>query len=100
MPAEFNWWLLIVGLVIGAGAVWLILVELGRHEDEVTEADIADETVRIADELRARGEPIDEATVATVLRLHREHLRRPPTGDGEEGGLAEMDEAGGVGGRA
>jgi len=93
VPAEFNWWLLVVGLVIGAGAVWLILVELGRHEDEVTEADIAAESVRIADELRARGEPIDDATVATVLRLHRERLRRPPTDDGEEAGPPETKEA-------
>lgn len=83
MPAEFNWWLLLVGLVIGAGAVWLILVEFGRHEDEVSEEEIARESVRIAEELRGRGEPVGEATVAAVLELHREGLRRPSTLDDE-----------------
>ncbi len=83
MPAEFNWWLLIVGLVIGAGAVWLILVEFGRHEDEVSEREIAAEATRIADELRGRGESVDEDTVAAVIELHRERLRHPSTAEVE-----------------
>lgn len=100
MPAEFNWWLLVVGLVIGAGAVWLILVELGLHEDEVTEAEIADESLRIADELRAQGEPIDADAVAAVLRLHREHLRRPLPDEGEDDDLVAGAGAAGGTGRA
>jgi hypothetical protein len=84
VPAEFNWWLLIVGLVIGAGAVWLILAEFSTHEDEVSEDDIARESVTIAEELHTRGEKVDRATVAAILELHHEHLRRPSIVDDED----------------
>ena len=35
--AEFNWWLLIVGLVIGAGLVWLVLADSRRREVDILE---------------------------------------------------------------
>jgi hypothetical protein len=34
--AEFNWWLLIVGLVIGAALVYLVLADSSRRESEVS----------------------------------------------------------------
>ena len=33
--AEFNWWLLIVGLVVGAGLVWLVVLDSRRREADV-----------------------------------------------------------------
>ena len=33
--AEFNVWLLIVGLVVGAGLVWLVVMDSRRRESEI-----------------------------------------------------------------
>jgi len=33
---QFDWWLLIVGFVLGAGMTGLVLAELRRREDDVT----------------------------------------------------------------
>jgi len=33
--AEFNVWLLIVGLVVGAGLVWLVIMDTRRREVEI-----------------------------------------------------------------
>ena len=35
--AEFNWWLLIVGLVVGAGLVWFVLMDARRRDEDVDE---------------------------------------------------------------
>ena len=43
MDAEFNWWLLIVGLVVGAGLVWLVVLDSRRREADVDEAGMARE---------------------------------------------------------
>jgi hypothetical protein len=32
---EFNWWLLILGLVIGAGLVWLVLADTRRRASDL-----------------------------------------------------------------
>jgi hypothetical protein len=77
--AEFNWWLLIVGLVGGAGLVWLILGDWSRREEEVGEAERARESEWIAETMRDEGTAIDPATAEEVLRRHRVWLRE--TGD-------------------
>lgn len=79
MTAEFDWWLLIVGLVIGAGLVWLILAELPRRDAELDEAEIDVEAGWIAANLEALGNgAADSVAVAAVLRQHRTYLRLPP----------------------
>ena len=75
MNAEFNWWLLIVGVVGGAGLLWLVLGDWSRREEEVGAAERAREAEWIADVLRADGAPVDPATTEQVLRLHRTWLR-------------------------
>lgn len=78
MNAEFNWWLLIVGLVIGAGLVWLILADSARRENDVTTRERASEARWIAEELRRTGRRIDDEEVADVLDLHALYLAAPP----------------------
>lgn len=78
MNAEFNWWLLIVGLVIGAGLVWLVLADVRRREVDVTERERAGEARWIAESLADAGSPLDEGTVLEVLRLHADYLAAPP----------------------
>jgi hypothetical protein len=78
MTAEFDWWLLIVGLVVGAGLVWLILAEWPRHDEELADAEITLEAGWIAAQLRAEGGAVEPATAELILRQHRAYLRLPP----------------------
>lgn len=76
--AEFNWWLLIVGLVVGAGLTWLVLADLRRGEDEVDAAEIPPEAAWIADRLAAAARPLSVEAVEAVLRAHRDYVRLGP----------------------
>ncbi len=87
--AEFNWWLLVVGLVVGAGATWLVLADLRRHEDEVEAAEIEPEATWIAARLAAAARPLSVEAVAAVLRAHRDYLRLGP---GELDAILEREE--------
>jgi hypothetical protein len=75
---EFNWWLLIVGLVIGAGLVWLILADSARRDADVSARERAGEARWIAEELGRAGRPISDQEVADVLDLHTAYLAGPP----------------------
>ena len=79
--AEFNWWLLIVGLVVGAGLTWLVLADGRRREEDLLEAELATEADWIATNLAADGRRTDAATVLEMLRLHRAWLAGPPPDD-------------------
>jgi hypothetical protein len=76
--AEFNWWLLIVGLVLGAALTWLVMAESARRDADVGEAERRGEALWIATMLSSSGQPTDGARVEEVLRLHREYLAAPP----------------------
>jgi hypothetical protein len=79
--AEFNWWLLIVGLVIGAALTWLVMAESTRRDADLTDSEQRGEALWIASMLSPSGEPTDPARVEQVLRLHREYLAAPPPDD-------------------
>ncbi len=89
MNAEFNWWLLIVGVAAGAGLAWLLLADLRRNEDEIAERERRDEADWIADTMTRSGRPIKPETAQEVLRLHREFLSLPPS-DAEASGAPEL----------
>jgi hypothetical protein len=38
--AEFQWWLLILGIVIGGGLVYLVMADLRRDDDQPALADV------------------------------------------------------------
>ena len=78
MNDEFNWWLLIVGLVIGAGLVWLIFADGSRREADVSSRERASEARWIAEELRRMGRVIADRDVEEVLELHGAYLAAPP----------------------
>jgi len=76
MSADFNWWLLIVGLVAGGTLTWLILSESRRRDDEIGEVEVAAEAGWIA---RNLDDPLLDADRAErVLRAHRRYLGFPP----------------------
>ena len=76
--SEFNWWLLIAGLVIGAGLVWLILADSHRRDSEISEAELPAEAAWIAQTMEESGQPLDSETAERVLRLHRAYLASLP----------------------
>ena len=81
MNAEFNWWLLIVGLVIGAALTWLVMSDSARREVDVAEGEQRSEARWISTVLTSAGRPIASDRVEEILRLHREYLAAPPPDD-------------------
>jgi bifunctional DNA-binding transcriptional regulator/antitoxin component of YhaV-PrlF toxin-antitoxin module len=75
--AEFQWWLLLVGLVAGGGLVAVVSMDSRRREQDIGELEQRAEATWIADQLAGRGSP-DAATVEAVLRAHREYLTLQP----------------------
>lgn len=76
MSAEFNWWLLIVGVVAGVVLTWLVLADSSRREREVGEHEIPAEAAWISRTLRTPA--IEPDTAEQVLRAHRRYLSFPP----------------------
>ena len=76
--AEFQWWLLLVGLVAGGGLVAIVSMDSRRREEDLADLERRAEATWIADRLTARDASIDARTVESVLRIHREYLSLPP----------------------
>ena len=76
--AEFQWWLLLVGLVAGGGLVAIVSMDGRRREEDLAELEQRAEATWIAERLSSRDADLDPGTVASVLRLHREYLSLPP----------------------
>ena len=81
MNAEFSWWLLIVGLVLGAALTWLVIAESTRTDADLTETEQRGEALWIASVLTSSGRPTDDVRVEEILQLHREYLAAPPPDD-------------------
>ncbi|HYO41850.1 MAG TPA: hypothetical protein VES19_01520 [Candidatus Limnocylindrales bacterium] len=76
MSTDFNWWLLILGVVVGGALAWLILADSRRHEAELTEEELTAEAGWIARTLNIAS--LDTDAVERVLRSHRRYLGFPP----------------------
>ena len=76
MSAEFNWWLLIVGLIAGGALTWLVLADSTRREREVDDDELAAEASWIARSLQLPA--VDGEVARAVLRAHRRYLGFPP----------------------
>ena len=75
--AEFQWWLLLVGLVAGGGLVAIVSMDSRRREEDLADAERRAEATWIADRLYAQDPSLDPDTVEAVLRVHREYLALP-----------------------
>jgi len=81
MISEFNWWLLLLGLVVGGGLTWLVLAETRRREQDLEEVDLADEAIWLEERLAEEGRDVSSETIERVVRLHREYLAVVPPVD-------------------
>lgn len=76
--AEFDWWLLVLGLVVGGGLVYLVLAESARRETDLEARELEAEASFISERLADVGLDVSQPTVADVLREHRAYLHLPP----------------------
>jgi hypothetical protein len=76
--AEFNVWLLIVGLVVGAGLVWLVIMDSRRRESEVDSVERPREAAWLSAVLREDGHDVTPEAAERMLELHRAYLDAPP----------------------
>jgi hypothetical protein len=91
--AEFQWWLLIVGLLAGGGLVAVVTMDGRRREEDIGELERRAEATWIAGRVAGRRErSIDPRTVEAVLRAHREYLSLPPPDELVVRGAEPMDE--------
>ncbi len=78
MNAEFNVWLLIVGLVVGAGLVWLVIMDSRRRESEVDDTERPREAAWLSAVMREDGYDVSPEAADRLLLHHRAYLDAPP----------------------
>jgi hypothetical protein len=76
--AEFQWWLLLVGLVAGGGLVAVVFLDGARREQDIEEAELPAEANWIAARLGSGEWRLGPAAIEAVLREHREYRLMPP----------------------
>jgi hypothetical protein len=76
--AEFNVWLLIVGLVVGAGLVWLVVMDSRRRESEIDAVELPREAAWLSAVMRDDGDDVSPEVAERLLLLHRAYLDAPP----------------------
>jgi len=76
--AEFQWWLLLVGLVAGGGLVAIVSMDSRRREEDLADLERRAEATWIADRLGGLDGSVDPGWVEDVLRIHRDYLTLPP----------------------
>jgi hypothetical protein len=79
--AEFNWWLLIVGLVVGAGLAWFVLMDARRRDVDIDERERPREALWLSRMLGDEGHQVSPEVAERLLVLHRGYLEAPPPDD-------------------
>jgi hypothetical protein len=98
---EFNFWLLIVGLVVGGGLVWFVLMDARRRDVDIDERERPREALWLSRMLADEGHQVSPEAAERMLLLHRSYLEAPPPDDpptaapaGESSELAADDRIG------
>jgi len=76
--AEFNVWLLIVGLVLGAGLVSLVIMDTRRREIEIDSVERPREAAWLSAVMIEDGFDVSPDAAEWMLELHRAYLEAPP----------------------
>ena len=78
MNAEFIVWALVVGLVLGAGLVWLVIMDSRRRELEVEAVERPLEAAWLSAVMAEDGYDVSPEAAERLLDLHRVYLEAPP----------------------
>jgi hypothetical protein len=89
--AEFNVWLLIVGLVVGAGLAWVVMMDGRRRETEIDAQELPREAAWLSAVLAEDGYDVTPEAAEQTLLLHRAYLAAPPPDPVDEGPATEPD---------
>jgi hypothetical protein len=89
MNDGYLWWLVVLGIAIGAAVVWLTAVRLPRKDDDVTVPERALEARWIAATIERDGGVAPVELVDEVLELHSAYLA---SGGSLAAGPASADE--------
>jgi hypothetical protein len=74
MLSEFNWWLLLLGLVVGGGLTWLVLAETRRREQDLEDDELPEEAAWLEARLTEEGRQLPVDTIERIVQLHRAYL--------------------------
>jgi hypothetical protein len=94
--AEFNLWLLVLGIAAGAAVTWVVIGTIARNDDEVAAEEQAAEADWITRTIEEHGGRAPTQLVAQILGLHRRYLQGgvvipvpepEPAADAAEGSL-------------
>ena len=89
MNAEFNVWLLIVGLILGAGLVWLVVMDSARRESEIDAVELPREAAWLSVVMAEDGYDVSPEAAERLLLLHRAYLGAPPPDEIEDESSAQ-----------
>jgi hypothetical protein len=78
MNDGFQWWLVIVGIGLGAGLLWLVMGRLPREDADVRARERAAEAAWISETIESGGGIAPVALVEEILELHAQYLEGPP----------------------
>lgn len=74
MNDEWQWWALILGILLGVGGYWLLRERLPRREDDVDPVERIAESDWISRSVERMGGQAPPEVVSIILDLHREYL--------------------------
>lgn len=91
MNDEWQWWALILGILLGVGGYWLLRERLPRREEDIDLVERSAEADWISRSVERMGGQAPPEVVSIILDLHREYLaeRAPiePSGAGHRESL-------------
>lgn len=91
MDAAFNWWLLVVGLVVGGGLVWFVLTDSRRREVDLDATERPREAAWLSATLALEGWVVPPEAAERLLDLHRAYLEAPAPDEVPVSELADED---------
>jgi len=78
MNTEYIVWALVVGLVMGAGLVWLVIMDSRRRDVEVEAVERPLEAAWLSAVMAEDGFDVSPEAAERLLDLHRSYLEAPP----------------------
>lgn len=74
MNDEWQWWALILGILLGVGGYWLLRERLPRREEDIDPVERNAEADWISRSVERMGGQAPPEVVTIILDLHREYL--------------------------